>query len=67
MKQPGLDRRHRDRDGEIDRKRSDTRIDTLRRTYGSGFAPGLSGDKTLGDLRAKTGRSLSDSLKKQKK
>jgi hypothetical protein len=31
MKEPGLDGRHRDKDGEIDRKRSNTRVDTLRR------------------------------------
>jgi len=67
MKQPGLDRRHRDRSGEINRKRSDTRIDTLRGTYGPEFAPGWHGDKTLGDLRSTTGKTLSELLKEQKK
>ena len=67
MKQPGLDGRHRDRDGEIDRKRADTLIDTLRGTYGPDFAPGWRGDRTLGDLRTKTGKTLSQLLKEQKK
>jgi hypothetical protein len=34
MKEPGLDGPHRDKDGEIDRKRSDTRVDTLRKAAG---------------------------------
>jgi hypothetical protein len=67
MKQPGLDRRHRDRSGEIDRKRSDTRLDTLLGTYGDEFAPGWAGDKTLGDLRSKTGKTLSELLKEHNK
>jgi hypothetical protein len=67
MKQPGLDKRHRDRDGEIDKKRSDTHIETLRGTYGPEFAGGWPGDKTLGDLRTKTGKTLSELLKEHKK
>ena len=31
MKQPGLDKRHRDKDGEIHKKRSDTKVGTLRK------------------------------------
>jgi hypothetical protein len=37
-KQPGLDGRHRDANGEIHRKMGQTRIDTLRKTYGDEFA-----------------------------
>jgi hypothetical protein len=39
MKQPGLDQRHRDKNGEIDRKHGNTLISTLRETYGPSFAP----------------------------
>ena len=39
MKQPGLDNRHRDKNGEISRKHGNTLIRTLRETYGRGFAP----------------------------
>jgi hypothetical protein len=39
MNEPGLDRRHRDRDGRISRKHGNTLIRTLRLTYGANFAP----------------------------
>jgi hypothetical protein len=39
MKQPGLDDRHRDKDGEISRKHGNTLISTLRQNYGANFAP----------------------------
>lgn len=55
----GLDDRCRDQDGRIRQKRSDTKVETLRQTYGPGFAPGVSGETTLGELRARTGKSLS--------
>ena len=41
-----------------------TRIDTLRRTYGESFAPGIRGDAHLRTLLSRTGsNSLSDYLK----
>ncbi|HZL30147.1 MAG TPA: hypothetical protein VFC54_03685 [Pseudolabrys sp.] len=40
MKQPGLDNRHRDHDGEIRRKNSNTLVRTLRKEFGDGFAKG---------------------------
>jgi hypothetical protein len=46
----GLDDRCRDEDGEIRRKRGDTRIDTLRETYGEKFARGYRGDTHLETL-----------------
>jgi hypothetical protein len=49
-KQPGLDNRRRDKNGEIARKDGNTLISTLRETYGAGFAPGRSGDEKLKDL-----------------
>jgi hypothetical protein len=36
MEQPGLDHRHRDKNGEISRKQGNTSIRTLRRHYGGG-------------------------------
>jgi hypothetical protein len=50
MKQPGLDQRHRDKNGEIGRKHGNTLISTLRQTYGQHFAPGIDGHKKLEDV-----------------
>lgn len=67
MKQPGLDRRHRDLDGEIHRKRSDTLVRTLRDEYGENFAKGYRGDTKLGAVLKKEGaESLDDLLKKHR-
>jgi len=49
-KEPGLDGRHRDKNGEISKKHGNTLISTLRQTYGAGFAPGRSGDEKLRDV-----------------
>ena len=49
-KQPGLDGRHRDKDGKISKKHGNTLISTLRHTYGAGFAPGRSGDERLANV-----------------
>ena len=38
----GLDNRMRDQSGEIRKKRSDTKVETLRKTYGEEFAKGCS-------------------------
>jgi hypothetical protein len=62
-KQPGLDRRHRDNDGQTRAKNGNTRIDTLRDLYGAGFAPGMRGDAHLSTLRERTGASLSEYLR----
>jgi hypothetical protein len=43
MEQPGLDQRHRDKNGRIAKKHGNTLVNTLRNTYGSGFAPGIDG------------------------
>jgi hypothetical protein len=40
MKEPGLDGRHRDQNGEISRKHGTTLIRTLRKIYGQSFAAG---------------------------
>lgn len=64
-KQPGLDARHRDRDGDIHRKRSDTQVKTLRKTYGADFLAGFWSDTTLGAVLKRTGAdSLTELVKK---
>jgi hypothetical protein len=62
----GLDDRCRDQDGEIRHKRSDTRVGTLRETYGPDFARGVRSDTKLGTLLEREGAStLSEYLKKK--
>ena len=51
MKEPGLDGRHRDKDGEIQQKRSDTLNKNLSKPI-----PQFSPNTTLGKMRAKTGK-----------
>jgi hypothetical protein len=51
----GLDGRMRDHNGEIRKKRSDTKIETLRQTYGDDFAKGYRSDAHLGTLLKKEG------------
>ena len=64
--QPGLDNRHRDIDGEIHKKRSDTLIKTLRKEYGPDFAPGVRSDMKLGTLLKQVGKqTLSQVLKRK--
>jgi hypothetical protein len=53
----GLDERCRDSDGEIRRKNGNTRVDTLRETYGPGFAPGVRGDAKLSTVLQRSGAS----------
>ena len=66
-KQPGLDDRHRDVDGRIHEKMGNTRVDTLRETYGDNFAQGRRGDLKLENLLEDTGASsLTDYLKHHK-
>jgi hypothetical protein len=66
-KQPGLDNRHRDADGQISQKHGNTRVATLRDTYGEGFAAGTRSDAKLQTVldRARA-PSLSQYLKKTK-
>jgi hypothetical protein len=40
MNKPGLDGRHRDKNGEISHKHGNTLVGTLRKIYGKGFAAG---------------------------
>jgi hypothetical protein len=60
MKEPGLDNRHRDKNGEISRKHGNTLVRTLRGIYGSGFASGFpQGAKLSGVLHRLDEPSLS--------
>jgi len=45
--QPGLDDRHRDVNGQIDRKHGNTLVGTLRQTYGDDFAADRHSDTKL--------------------
>lgn len=47
MKEPGLDNRHRDIDGQISRKHGNTLVRTLRKIYGPNFASGFLDTDTL--------------------
>ena len=61
----GLDSRQRDGNGQIREKRGDTRVGTLRREYGDGFASGYRSDTKLQTVRENTGKSLSELVKKK--
>jgi hypothetical protein len=50
----GLDDRCRDLDGRIRQKNGNTRVDTLRKTYGDDFAKGFRGDMHLRTLLDRT-------------
>jgi hypothetical protein len=47
-----VDNRHRDANGEINRRHGDTQIKTLRRIYGVAFAPGFTPNAKLSDALA---------------
>jgi hypothetical protein len=63
----GLDSRCQDLDGEIRRKRGDTRVDTLRGIYGETFASGYRGDMKLENLLDREGASSLSELLAQRK
>jgi hypothetical protein len=65
--EPGLDRRCREEDGSIRRKREDTLVVTLRGEYGPAFAEGVRSDMRLDALLEQTGaNSLSEYLQRRK-
>jgi hypothetical protein len=61
----GLDGRERDQSGQIREKRGDTKVGTLRKEYGDGFAKGYRSDTKLETVREDTGKSLSELVKKK--
>jgi len=65
MKEPGLDGRHRDKDGKIHQKRGNTLIRTLRKEYGENFAKGYPESTKLSELLKKEGcNSLHEFLRR---
>jgi hypothetical protein len=54
-KNPGLDGRSRNNNGEIRKKREDTLVRTLRDIYGDNFAPGYRSDAELGTVLKREG------------
>ena len=50
MAQPGLDQRHRDKNGEISKKHGNTLVRTLRKIYGTTFAAGQPDTAKLSDV-----------------
>jgi hypothetical protein len=67
-RQPGLDGRSRDEDGQTRAKNGNTRIDTLRETYGEEFGDGIRGDAHLDTLLERAGcTSLSQYLRNRNK
>ena len=51
----GLDGRHRDKSGQIDKKHGNAKLGTLRKTYGDHFAEGRRSDMMLKTLLKETG------------
>ena len=64
MKEPSLDNRHRDKNGEIHRKHGNTHVGTLRKHYGAGFAPGFKDTDTLAHVLATLDEPLRKAAKK---
>lgn len=50
MKESALENRHRDKNGEISRKHGNTLVRTLRKIYGSDFAPGCPDEEKLSNV-----------------
>ena len=64
----GLDRRHRDKTGRIEKKHGNTKIAALRKEYGEHFAQGRRKDMMLKTLLHETGcASLHDYLRQHHK
>ena len=53
----GLDGRHRDKSGKIEKKHGNTRVASLRKEYGETFAKGYRKDMMLKTLLKETGSS----------
>jgi len=65
---PGLNRRHRDKSGRIERKHGNTKVGSLRKEYGEHFAAGRRKDMMLKTLLKETGAaSLHDYLRQHHK
>lgn len=62
MKQPGLDGRHRDQDGEIEQKHGNTKNKNLPRPI-----PGFGPETTLKTMRDKTGKTSEKDIREAAK
>lgn len=66
-KQPGLDGRHRDANGQISRKHGNTKVESLRETYGDRIPSDVRSDMHLKTLLKREGvDSLSELVKRPK-
>ena len=63
----GLDGRQRDKSGGIRKKRSDTKVKTLRVEYGEHFLSGYKRNTTLGQVLKREGVASLDQLRKKKR
>ena len=63
----GLDGRQRDKSGVIRKKRSDTKVKTLRTEYGEHFLAGYKPNTTLGQVLKREGVGSLDQLRKKKR
>ncbi len=64
MKAPGLDNRHRNKDGEISHKHGNTLVRTLRKIYGSGFAAGYPETEKLSEVLDKLNETSLSQLRR---
>ena len=63
----GLDSRHRDKNGSIDKTHGNTRVATLREKYGEDFGKEVRGDAKLKTLLERTGdETLNDYLRRKR-
>jgi len=65
MKEPGIDNRHRDENGRIDRKRNDTLAKNLRSDYQE--FNNVRGNMKLGNIKKELGLPADASLKEVRK
>jgi hypothetical protein len=65
MAKKGLDGRHRDTTGRIDKKHGNARVGTFRKTYGEHFAKGRRKDMMLKTLLARDRHGLASRLPAQ--
>ena len=63
----GLDNRHRDLGGRIDERRGDTRVATLRKSYGQDFLRDWRSDAKLSTVREQTDMSLTELVRQHQR
>jgi hypothetical protein len=65
MKEPGLEGRHHNTNGQISQKQGNTKIETLCKTYGDDVARGICSDAMLNTVLEKNGVPSLTSLTKK--